>query len=158
MFLTAGMKTYLLHGLVSKSTLIISFVRLRLIHPVCHWITYHNLKCYLFAPQMPSLCSFLHRVWPSDQWTLRSIFTFWLFLLEENVSYQELFSEWKNYVLSQSYRILKSRKYIQLHCIQFNRDSRKSSLKSIFSYMFWDKCLKLVSHVLGTKKMTRILI
>ena len=30
-------------------------------------------------------------------------------------SYQELFSEWKNLVPSQSYRIFKSQKYIQLH-------------------------------------------
>ena len=45
---------------------------------------------------------------------LRSIFTFLLFLMEGNVSYRELFSEWKKIVPSQSYRILKSRKYIQL--------------------------------------------
>ena len=46
----------------------------------------------------------------------RSIFTFLLFLIEENASYQELFSELKNIVPSQSYRIFKSQKYIQLHC------------------------------------------
>ena len=33
----------------------------------------------------------------------RSIFTFLLFLIEENDSYQELFSEWQNIVPSQSY-------------------------------------------------------
>ena len=46
--------------------------------------------------------------------------------MEENASYQELFLEWKNIVPSQSYRIFKSRKHIQLHLIaheNFNRDS-----------------------------------
>ena len=33
-----------------------------------------------------------------------------------NDSYQEIFLLWKNIVSSQSYRILKSWKYIQLHC------------------------------------------
>ena len=47
---------------------------------------------------------------------LRSIFTFLLFLIEENGSYREFFSEWKNIVPSQSYWIFKSQKYIQLHC------------------------------------------
>ena len=48
----------------------------------------------------------------------RSIFTFWLFLIEEHASYQELFSEWKNLVPSQSYRIFKCQKYIQLHYVR----------------------------------------
>ena len=43
----------------------------------------------------------------------RSISTFLLILIEGNGSCQELFSVWKNIVPSQSYRILKSRKYIQ---------------------------------------------
>ena len=44
----------------------------------------------------------------------RWVFTFSLFLIEENFSYQDLFSKWKNIVRNLSYRILKSRKYI--HC------------------------------------------
>ena len=63
---------------------------------------------------------------------LRSIFTFLLFLIEEDGSYQELFSEWKNYVPSQTYIVI----------------SRKSTLKSIFSYSFWDKCFELGSYAL----------
>ena len=43
---------------------------------------------------------------------LVSIFIF--FLTEETVSYQELFSKWKNIVLIQTYHIFKSRKYIHL--------------------------------------------
>ena len=46
----------------------------------------------------------------------RSIFTFLLFLIEENVSYQELFTKRKNIVPSQNYWLFKSQKYIQLHC------------------------------------------
>ena len=38
-----------------------------------------------------------------------------LFLIEGKSSCQELFSEWKNIVPTQSYCFLKSRKYIQLH-------------------------------------------
>ena len=41
---------------------------------------------------------------------------FLLFLIEKNDSYQDFFSVLKNIVPSQSYRILKSRKFIQLHC------------------------------------------
>ena len=33
-----------------------------------------------------------------------------------NFRYQELFSEWKNFVLSQGYCIFQSRKNIKLHC------------------------------------------
>ena len=40
---------------------------------------------------------------------LKLISTFSLFPIEENVSYQELFSGWKNIVPSQSYRIFKSK-------------------------------------------------
>ena len=43
-------------------------------------------------------------------------FHFLLFFIEENASYQEFISEWKNFVPSQSYWIFKLRKYIQLHC------------------------------------------
>ena len=46
----------------------------------------------------------------------RSIFTFSLFLIKDNVSYQELFTGWKNIIPSLSYHILKSQKYIQLDC------------------------------------------
>ena len=60
----------------------------------------------------------------------RSIFTFFSFLTEENGSCQKLFSEWKNIVFIQSYRILKPRKIIQL------------------------QCLKLGSYILGTKTKT----
>ena len=64
----------------------------------------------------------------------------------------ENFSEWKNVVSSQSYRIFKSRKYIQLHCaLNFNRDFPKINLKNIFSYNFRDKYLKLGRYVLGTR-------
>ena len=45
-----------------------------------------------------------------------TIFTFLLFLIEENGSYQELFRN-KNNVPSQTYCIFKSRKYIQLNCV-----------------------------------------
>ena len=31
---------------------------------------------------------------------------------------------------------------------------RRSTFKSIFSYIFWDQCLKLESYVLGTKKLS----
>ena len=58
----------------------------------------------------------------------RSIFTFLLFLIKGNASYQKLFSERKNIVPRQSYRIL----------------------KSIF-YRFRGRPLKLGSYVLGTK-------
>ena len=43
-------------------------------------------------------------------------FNFWVVFNIGESSYQKLFSEWKNIVPSQSYRILKSQKYIQLHC------------------------------------------
>ena len=58
-------------------------------------------------------------------------FHFLIFLIEENVSYQERFSEWKNIVPSQSYCTFKSQ-------------------KSIF-YKFWVRPLKLGNYVLGTK-------
>ena len=48
----------------------------------------------------------------------RSIFTFSLFLIEENGSYQELFSEWKNIVPYQSCRNFNPQKYIQLHFVR----------------------------------------
>ena len=49
--------------------------------------------------------------WDIEKWLIkvaggggpRSIFTFLFFLIEVNGSYQELFSEWKNVVHSQSY-------------------------------------------------------
>ena len=40
---------------------------------------------------------------------------------------------------------------ITLHAQTLIAIPRKSTLKSIFSYIFWDKCLKLGSYVLGTK-------
>ena len=43
----------------------------------------------------------------------RSIFTFSLFLIEENVSYQEIFRNEKNIVPNLSYHIFKSQNYIQ---------------------------------------------
>ena len=90
-----------------------------------------DLKSTIFQKFLPALgfvSLFLHVWWDNFQkfftcnWHLRgpggprSIFTFLLFLIVENGSYQELFSEWKNIVPSQSYWIFKSRKYIQLHC------------------------------------------
>ena len=45
----------------------------------------------------------------------KSIFTYSVFLIEEDVSYQELFSKWKNIVPNLSYCILKLRKYIQFY-------------------------------------------
>ena len=42
-------------------------------------------------------------------------FLFFIAFIEENDSNQELFSGRKNIVPSQSYRIFKSQKYIQLH-------------------------------------------
>ena len=39
---------------------------------------------------------------------------FLLFLIEENVSYLEIFTKWKNIVPIQSYRGFESRKYIQI--------------------------------------------
>ena len=78
--------------------------------------------------------------------------------MEENVSYQEIFSEWKNIVPSQSYYIFKSRKqtYNYIAPTNFIVIPQKSSLKYMFSYIFSDKCLKLGSYVLGTKtKLSR---
>ena len=61
-------------------------------------------------------CYFWPQLISRNVFEIRSIFIFLLFLIkEENVSYQELFLKWKNIVPSQSYRIFKSRKYIQLH-------------------------------------------
>ena len=45
-----------------------------------------------------------------------SIYIFLLFLIEENSSYQELNEKKCYYSVLQCDRILKSRKYIQLHC------------------------------------------
>ena len=80
-----------------------------------------------------------------------SIFTLCLILIEENVSYQELFSDWKNIVPSLSYRGFKSQKYIQLHyqwALTLIAIPRTSSLKYIFSYNFWGRPLKLCGYVL----------
>ena len=71
-------------------------------------------------------------------------------------SYQELFSEWKNIVPKLlNFQITKIHTIKQLHSARprtLIAISRKSTLESISSYSFWDKCLKLVSYVLGTKK------
>ena len=48
---------------------------------------------------------------------VRVRFSLFLFLMEENASYQKLFSGWKKIAPSQSYHILKSQKFIQLHCV-----------------------------------------
>ena len=39
-----------------------------------------------------------------------------VFLIEEHARYQEIFTDIKNIVPSQCYRIFKSREYIRLHC------------------------------------------
>ena len=57
--------------------------------------------------------------------SIRSISTFWLFLMEENVSYQELFLEWKNVVSSQS----RENTYNDIVPANLNRDSPKTNLK-----------------------------
>ena len=80
----------------------------------------------------------------------RSIFSFSLFLIEKNVSYQDLFSDWKNIVPNLSYRILKSRKYIYnyIACANLIRDFAKINLKSFSSCSFWDGVLILGCYVL----------
>ena len=63
----------------------------------------------------------------------RSIFTFLLFLIQENVRYQEFFRDEKMWFPAKVIAI-----------------SRKSTLKFIFSNSFWDFNLKLGSYLLGT--------
>ena len=59
----------------------------------------------------------------------------------------------KNIIPSRSYRVLKSRKYIQSNIARANfyRNSLKSTLNSNSSYSFWHGCLKLGSYFQGTK-------
>ena len=67
-------------------------------------------------------------------------------------TYQELFSEWKNSVPNKSYSTFKSQKYIHLHCsCNLNRDFSKLDFKSISSYKFCGRSLKLGNYVLGNK-------
>ena len=77
-----------------------------------------------------------------------------MFHVERNVSYEELFSGWKNIVPGQSYHAFKSQKYIQLHCTRanFNRDCPKITFKIyLIWYKFWGRPLKLGNYVLGPK-------
>ena len=74
----------------------------------------------------------------------RSIFTFWIILIEKNASYQELFSVWKNIVRSQRHHNLKSRKYVLYPESQFK-------IYLLISYSFWDGGLKLGNYVLWTE-------
>ena len=63
--------------------------------------------------------------------------------MKENVSYHERNSEWKNIVLSQNYRIFKSRKYIQLYArANFNRDSPKINIEIYILLHFLSEMLE----------------
>ena len=83
----------------------------------------------------------------------RGRFYFLLLLMEQNVSLHDFFFRIKNIIPSRSYRVLKSRKYIQSNIARANfyRDSPKSTLNSNSSYSFWHGCLKLGSYFQGTK-------
>ena len=72
---------------------------------------------------------------------------------EEDGSYQEFFSEWKNNVHSQSYWIFKwQNKYkFYIACKNFNHYSPKIKFKIYLLLQFWDKCSKIGSYDLGTR-------
>ena len=90
----------------------------------------------------------------SSTWR-RSKSSFLLFLTERSVSYQMLFTGSKNIVPTRSYQILNPKNagnYLRV----FPKMDIFGISKSIYSYIFWDKCMKPGSYVLGSK--TELLI
>ena len=85
---------------------------------------------------------------------------FFLFLIEENGSYLELFRNEKNLFLVKVIKYSnRGNTYncICIACANFNRDFPKVKFKIYLlleSYSFWDKCLKLDSYVLRPQKWT----
>ena len=73
---------------------------------------------------------------------LRSVFTFWLFLMEDNLSYQELFSEWKNVFIAFSNL---ENTYNYIACANFNRVFQKNITRTR-KYISCSFCVILMKY------------